>query len=284
MNNVFDVQKDFIELDNRSNRAKENAEADADFTYTVTSEFMFKRHKLMLPPETLQGLRVLDVGSCLGATGAWCLSNGASHYTGLEVQPEYANLSKQLLSKYYNSDKFTIIEQSIEEFNSTEKYDIVIASGVVYGVLDVFEFCRKLTSLAKDTIVIESRHPYNGYRKLFKLLGSAERRQVGKSLSLIQTRENAAMVDAKTNGFIVCSSSTPSLQSLVTIFKGHGWAYDDSLYTQADQQIPQVYNLIYHSRFMARFNPADVTLREFYKEINNPNAEKLEWLGNSTKQ
>jgi hypothetical protein len=241
----------------------------------------------MLPSELIQVKTILDIGSCLGATGDWCLANGATHYTGLEVQDEYVLLSNELLSKYNDDNKFDIVKSSFEHFTTDKKYDIVVASGVIYGVFDPYTFVNKITSLATTAIIIESRHPYNAFKTLFPKCTPAERYAISRTVSLVQVTEASGdMIDAKAprqiTGFASC---IPSIVGLSTIFKNCGWEHDPRLYDLAEQEIPQVYNVLHHNRFMAKYIPSNSKLQFFCEEINNPQPNILRsWNGPSTAQ
>lgn len=146
---------DFVDLDSRKDRGFSQ----------VTLESLDKRHAAMTPGWLVDGNTVLDLGSCLGATGHWCLSNGASHYTGVEVQPELVNTSRTLLSKYWDQTKFTVLEQDVREFldskiASGQKYDVVILIGVIYAFLDTYGILDKLSKISDYTIVIDSIYPW----------------------------------------------------------------------------------------------------------------------------
>ena len=94
---MFELQPEFIDLDPRKNRPKQTKD-DQGFdilSYPVTIEFMNLRHSVMVPPEIIKGKTILDVGSCMGATGAWSLYHGAKDYTGVEIQKYYLNKSRE---------------------------------------------------------------------------------------------------------------------------------------------------------------------------------------------
>ena len=59
----------------------------------VTIETLDNRHLVTTPKWLVEDMTVLDLGSCLGATGHWSLSQECKHYTGVEVQPELASTS-----------------------------------------------------------------------------------------------------------------------------------------------------------------------------------------------
>lgn len=131
----------------------------------VSKEQMENKHEVMLPPSILQGRTVLDLGCCLGATGHWSLSNGAVHYTGVEVQKTYADTARTLMAKYHPHTA-TIVQTSIEDFlaTNTKQYDIVVVLGVLYVFTDYYSILKKITDCARESVVIESLYPN---RKIF---------------------------------------------------------------------------------------------------------------------
>ena len=147
MQDYFSNALDFIESDNRQHRSRS----------PVNIEYMTKKHRALFPDEYVHGKTVLDLGSCLGATGHWCLAAGASHYTGVEIQHTYVELSRELLSKYHQKESFSIVESAVETYCATisDQYDIVSALGIIYGLTDYYSFLRSIAARAKESIVIE---------------------------------------------------------------------------------------------------------------------------------
>ncbi len=279
--NIFESLPEFITKDHRSSRPRiinKNYRA-----YSISSEFMYARHLAMLPPESIKGKSILDIGSCYGATGAWVLSNGASHYTGIEPQGNMANCSNELLMKYFSHDKFTIIECSLEDFVSNTKYDIIIASGVIYSYLDTMRFIRQITEICDDSIIIESSHPFNGYRDLFD--NDSYRLSIHKSIKLVEVAENRPiMVDGGSNGGICCSGCFPSMASLETYFKYYGWQHDQEIFIKAGELVPDTYNIVEGSRFIMKFTPSIKSTHTFSEIFKSPSASKIPWIGHSTNQ
>ena len=103
--NIFDQAPEFIEWDNRQFRK----------TNQVTAESTYNRLSVQLPTWLVKDATVLDLGSCLGAAGHMALTNGASYYTGVEIQDKYVNDSRTILSKYWPG-KFDIVKDEIEGF------------------------------------------------------------------------------------------------------------------------------------------------------------------------
>lgn len=151
----FSQYPEFVENDTRKDRGYSR----------VTIESLDKRHKAMAPDWLVDGMTVLDLGSCLGATGQWVLSQGCKHYTGVEVQPQMAATSRELLGKYWSSDKFSIVERDIREFLDNEiaagkKYDVVVMIGVIYAFLDTYGFLERVAKVCDYSIVADSIYPW----------------------------------------------------------------------------------------------------------------------------
>jgi 2-polyprenyl-3-methyl-5-hydroxy-6-metoxy-1,4-benzoquinol methylase len=152
----FNKFPEFVDLDSRKDRG---------FS-PVTAETLDNRHETSLPAWAVDGMTVLDLGSCLGATGHWVLSNGAKHYTGVEVQPELAKISQTLLSKHWPEDKFKINQIDLrtffkEEIAQGKKYDVVVMVGVIYAFLDTYGILSQLAELCDYLTVIDSIYPWN---------------------------------------------------------------------------------------------------------------------------
>ena len=146
----FDAAPEFIDLDNRTQRVRS----------PISKEQMHNKHEAALPPELVRGKRILDLGSCLGATGHWCLSHGASSYVGVEVQEEYVRLSRELLEKYHPG-KYEIVHTGIEEWlnGKHDTFDVVVLFGVIYVFVDYYSILKKVCASCDQTLVIESLYP-----------------------------------------------------------------------------------------------------------------------------
>lgn len=152
----FNQFPDFVNLDSRKDRG---------FS-PVTAETLDNRHEVSLPEWLVNGMTVLDLGSCLGATGHWTLTKGAKHYTGVEVQPELAKTSVDLLGRYWPADKFNIVQQDIRKFVADEvvagrKYDVVVMIGVIYAFLDTYNILEQIKEISDYVLVIDSIYPWN---------------------------------------------------------------------------------------------------------------------------
>lgn len=151
MSNIFETATEFIDLDCRRTRV----------FHPTTAETVYKKCQAQLAKELIENKTILDLGSAMGATGHYALTNNAKHYTGVELQNYYVDHSVDLLSKYWDTSKFTIVQQEIEDFLDEKiaqniKYDYVVASGVIYCFLNIFSILEKLCKVTKENIVIET--------------------------------------------------------------------------------------------------------------------------------
>ena len=153
----FDKFPEFVELDTRKNRGYS----------PVNAESLDNRHEISLPENIVKDCTVLDLGSCIGATGHWVLSNGCKHYTGVEYQPKMVETSNNLLSKFWSPDQFTVIKQDLRVFLKqavieNKKWDIVVAVGIIYAFLDTYGILKEIAEIANTTVIIDSIYPNSG--------------------------------------------------------------------------------------------------------------------------
>ena len=152
----FEKFPEFVNFDSRKDRG---------FS-PVTAETLDNRHEISLPDWLVNSMSVLDLGSCLGATGQWVLSKGARHYTGVEVQPALAKTSQDLLSQHWPAEKFAIVQQDIREFLKSEiaagkKYDVVVMIGVIYAFLDIYGMLEQVKEICDYAVIVDSIYPWN---------------------------------------------------------------------------------------------------------------------------
>lgn len=144
----------FIDTDIRINRSLSTG-------YNVNYELMKCRHLSLLPANLVKDRSVLDLGCCVGATGAWVLDNGAASYTGVELQKSFADQAKENLTTSFSNCNWQIIESSVEQFfkSNTNRYDIVYAGGLIYSSLYYQELIKNIATITNVAVVIESRIP-----------------------------------------------------------------------------------------------------------------------------
>lgn len=155
--NIFENAPEFITRDNRRLRSE----------FVTTFESIANRLEAQLPTEIIQGKTVLDLGSCIGAAGYYSLINGASHYTGIELQQFYAKTSEELLQTYCSVDHFKIICQDLLLFLDecilrNIKFDVTLAAGILYEFMDPISFLQKICRVTNETVVIDTKWIQSG--------------------------------------------------------------------------------------------------------------------------
>jgi len=131
----------------------------------ITAESLNNRHTVMLPNNVVNNATVLDLGSCVGTSGHWCLGHGALHYTGVEIQKPQYEISKKLLSSYWTENQFELHNTDIVSFLDdavahTKKYDIILLIGVIYTFLNHYSLLEKICQLCDRYIIIDSIYPF----------------------------------------------------------------------------------------------------------------------------
>ena len=150
MKSPYDDYPEFYTQDHRQKR----------LLSPVNKEQLENRHAAMFAEWNIRDKTVLDLGSCLGATGQWVLFHGARHYTGVEAQAAYAERSRRLLGHY--SDRVRIEQSSIEDFlvENTEEFDVIVMLGVIYAFLSYHDLLAKVARICKESLIIEGVYPY----------------------------------------------------------------------------------------------------------------------------
>lgn len=153
MDEIYLKYPELIDLDPRKNRIK---------PYPASSDFMYNRHKIMLNNVNLKNKNILDLGSCLGYSGAYCLDvKKALHYTGVEYSKELADINSSVFKKYFSKDKYQIINDSIENFvkNNNKKFDLTFMLGTLYGLKDPVNIIEHILQFS-NTVIFESLYPH----------------------------------------------------------------------------------------------------------------------------
>ncbi len=217
--NPFDQAPEFLDLDNRKLRTY----------YPVSSEHLKNKHEVLFPNEVVKGKHILDLGSCMGATGHWCLSLGASWYTGIETQKTYADLSRQLLQKYHPGS-FSIEQASVEDWleGNTEKFDVVSALGILFAFADYHDIMRRLCEIT-DTFIIEGPYP--------------DPTIVPKDFCGVQFLEDQRMVLADQNASLIGRASRISPNGLHFLMREFGFESKEGLlYPKRIEHAKDMYN------------------------------------------
>ena len=244
MENIFLRYPEFIETDVRTRRVKNKS---FDMGYNINPELQFHRHRLTLPDYLVQDKTILDLGCCGGATGAWVLSHGARHYTGVELQSKFCDLAKNNLSKYFNQDSWEIKEQSFNEFfiNNINKFDIVVALGVLYHSADYIRTLENFSKLSLDRIIIDSYCPsifYNFFKE------ASLDTSVLKNVPYVEYPGSTYMVH-ETGKSVRTDTVFPSAKTVEHLLNFQGFALESDLTDDVQNLLPNDYN----ERFLLTF-------------------------------
>lgn len=144
MLSVFDDESPFVLRDSRRHRP----------VLPTTAQSLNFKHGLLLPGAVVSGASLLDLGCCIGATGHWALSHGATSYVGVELQAGFADVAAELLA---GDPRASILRVDSEQFldESPEQFDIVCALGLVHGLFDPIFTLRRAARRARHYLCFE---------------------------------------------------------------------------------------------------------------------------------
>lgn len=270
MSDVFKKYPEFITSDPRVKRKSVDA-------YPVDSDFAEIRHRGFFNSTSCKNKSVLDLGCCVGATGAWVLESGAEFYHGVEIDRELCLRAEENLSKYFDRSKFKIEQVSIEKFleSNTKKFDLTIASGIMYGFFSPVEIIDALISVS-DELIIESVHQYHGYYAIpNKILSILEKHTEWQkfvedhpTLMLVDDQEMMLGVDGKN----VCYTAlVPSMGFIKNYISDNGYQCNLGPNDILKETLPEVYN--FRSRFVLHFKRDNKNLgltKGFLNSLDNP--------------
>jgi SAM-dependent methyltransferase/shikimate kinase len=111
--------------------------------------------KLMKMPDDFAGASVLDLGCNAGEIGGYCLEHKAGKVLGIDTNWRLLDQARALGVKV---QKFNL--NAFGDFK--ERFDYVLCLSMLHYISDQEAFIRKLSRLAKDTLVIEVPVAQNG--------------------------------------------------------------------------------------------------------------------------
>lgn len=239
--NFFHLKPEFIENDPRKNRP-------VTIKGPVTAEFMSLQQAILLPLELIKGKRILDLGACLAASGAWVLSNGATFYKGVEFESTFADSAKEAMSQYYTDDQFEMVCDSIENYldQEEEKFDVVIAAGVLHVFSNPLEVLRTIARRS-DAVVIESAHSVTFQKTRF--LNDALKESLLQSSDYEPFIENEPFIEIGQEGMTVPGEKTLlfkglrlSMGAVKAIMQEEGFTYVDDINQKLKKLLPKMYS------------------------------------------
>jgi hypothetical protein len=256
--NIFLSKPDFISTDIRTQRPR-------DYMMPITADVMAVRHQLWFANTDLTRKRVLDLGCCVAATGAWVLDHGADHYTGVDLQQAFVDQSVQNLSGYYPQDKWKIIKSDIIGFleNCQDHFDVVVIAGSIYSMIDYYSVIKHICRIGKE-VIIESYHPYRALQEIWPEKTDVELMDLWKTTSMVSIETSGQTMSQ--GGSQLHDSARPSMAAFAKIFAHLGWSSDFELNELAVKELPDVYSLQspgYAVRFILRSTQGSKLVYDF---------------------
>lgn len=142
---IFNEDSPFVTDDNRRHRPR----------LATSAASLNNRHSLLFPKHVVAEATVLDLGCCLGATGHWALTLGASGYLGVEHQELYAEQAAGLLSRWPTA---RVTSEDVTSFTETDRttYDVVAMLGILHGVFNPLSLIQYAADKAVKYLCIEA--------------------------------------------------------------------------------------------------------------------------------
>lgn len=109
--------------------------------------------------DRVKGRSIIDVGTYYGLYPCEAILRGARKAVGLEFDPERYKIASRI-SRLHGS-AYEIVNSRIEDYASSEKFDIVLFLNVLHHVLDPVEAVRRATQLCRETLIIEFCLPWD---------------------------------------------------------------------------------------------------------------------------
>lgn len=267
MQNIFQLYPEFIDTDIRTLR-----QSDEISSYNVNAMYQFQRHSVTMLPDNLTGLRVLDLGCCVGATGAWALHHGARRYVGVELQKNFCQLAEDNLTKHFPTHDWDILSQSFSEFfaNNKEQFDLVVAFGILYNSIEIESLIRNLSQLDADLIVIDTQSPK-------RIQGLFKRHQVPTELldQLAYIELGNGGVLSETGHKIMIESANISPAALKIMFNRYHYGMKEDHTDLMRSIFPLEFNLRYSISFQKNYNIIDDAYTDFETTYNDPSKQTL---------
>jgi hypothetical protein len=157
----------------------------------VTLEMMEARHKTMLPKEVCEGNSILDLGSCISASGAWALESGALFYTGVEISDDNYESAYFNMREYFPAGPWNLHRKSISKWFGGQKdiytpFDVVLAAGILYSQEDQISFLTKCAEISKKYLIFETigTHPIDDDQYPISIYRQVNRMGDGKLINI----------------------------------------------------------------------------------------------------
>jgi SAM-dependent methyltransferase len=254
MTNSFSQHPEFLTKDFRSSRPPECG-------VPMNPSITIKKHEWLLPPERVANKRILDIGSFIGQTADWCLSNGAASFTGVEISTEFCTTATELLTKYHSEKDWEIINQSLTDFfaENNEQYDIVFCWGVLFGHHDHVWLLNNLAQRG-DHVIVESRHPKWMWRGNQDVMPHDFWYDLEYTVPYSEWQTGDMTMLAAVNGSIKCTAANTSIAGLKLLMELNGFTANLDVYERLKTEFPNNFGMFKDPKKIGRF------VVEFFKD------------------
>lgn len=227
--NIEKIVAHFAEIDPRYTRAHHPTRLDYDT----------HRYNALLPPDLIENKTILDLGACVGASGAWLLHHKCAHWTGVELQKELFDIGNNALPQFFPKDQFDFKNVEIGNFiqNNKQFYDIILLSGVLQCLgndwLVTLQWCMNQSNY----IVIDSTTPHLINEFLTETQDATEYSSTDRDFihTLLESRifakffkkfiaEQLPVVDYRqSNSIFVSVNGKPHVRTAIGAYPNLGW-------------------------------------------------------------
>ncbi len=120
----------------------------------ITKHFEMRNSLYMalgIPSRLIEGRSVIEFGPGSGYNALFTLSLSPAKYLLVEGNPTGLKNIGQLFAGRDNVENLHVVESYIEEFNTAEKFDLVICEGVISNQLNPSEFLKHVASFSASS-------------------------------------------------------------------------------------------------------------------------------------
>jgi SAM-dependent methyltransferase len=141
-----DIAHDFDAIYSGKNKSAFSRTLDKIFRADIYGRFEWVMEKA----GDLRGKRVCDIGCGSGRFVVEFAKRGAAQVVGVDVAPEMLKLAKELAEKEGVADRCTFVLADVEDWKTTETFDVVIALGLWDYVADPSSRLAVIRKLTRD--------------------------------------------------------------------------------------------------------------------------------------
>lgn len=232
------IHQDFLDVDFRKDR-------DPAVGLPSTDSLTIFKHSRLLPKEIVEGRRILDLGSFVGATADWCLNNNCGEYVGIEISEDFYKTSIELLNKHQSGNNWKIYHQSAQEYFSqhNDRFDIIFAWGFIHHFEDHMWLMKELAKRS-DHIIIMGRNPkvmWNG----FAHNNPEFLRELEYNIPYTEYHHGDMTLLYKNRSSVRCTSANSSIAAVSVPMELLGFRKDLTAYEDFKKELPSFFGMWY---------------------------------------